>query len=223
MSSAKKIGFGARICKYQKSQQVKNLNNNLRANTGRYLCITNRNIEKEKRDTAVRRRVRGFNEAKHVRRDVEYPEIVYNRNIPEALKLHVNDYGYVDVSRAVIAGLLPATMNIDTKKGFDDLMCLEPDIENTEGQDSSQLNIAITEGEADSENNGNSNQSKRRHETDTNDHRATKVIEQMANRWEQEKEEETQLERSKELMEVRILNLNWDDVVLFIDKPKNVT
>ena len=83
---------------------------------------------------------------------------LYTTKIPEALKLYVNADGYVDKSRAVIAGLLPATMHSDTKKafkGFNVLMCSEPDIENTEGQDSSQSNIATSEGEADSENNGN--------------------------------------------------------------------
>ena len=153
VSSLKKIGFGARICKYQKSQQVKNLNKNLKANTGRYLCITNRNIPKEKRDAAVRKRVRGFNEAKHARIAVGKPEIVYNKNIPEALKLYVNANGYVDVSRAVMAHLLPATMHSETMKAFKEnnvLMCLEPDINSTEGQDSSQSNVASSEGDADS-------------------------------------------------------------------------
>ena len=101
-------------------------------------------------------------------------------------------------------------------------MCLEPDINSTEGQDSSQSNVASSEGDADSENNDNSDQNKRRHEMDTSDHRATKVIEQMADCLEQEKEEQTQLERQKLLKEVRIFNLNWDDVAWFIEELMNV-
>ena len=51
-----------------------------------------------------------------------------------------------------------------------------------------------------------------------NDHHATKVIEQMADHWAQEKEEQSQLERNKELQEVRNSQLNWDDVVWVIER-----
>ena len=156
-----------------------------------------------------------------MRIDIEKAEIVYNKNMPEVLKQYENEDGYVDVSRAVIEGLLLATMYSETKKAFrglNVLRCSEPAIENTEGQDSSQSNIASSEGDADSQNKDDSNRSKRRRRTDMNDHRVTKVIEQMSDHWAQKKEKQKQLERNKELREVRILNLNWDYVAWVIER-----
>ena len=48
-SSIAPTGFVAKIIRHNKSALVKNLNDNLRRNTGRYIVVTQRNIAKEDR------------------------------------------------------------------------------------------------------------------------------------------------------------------------------
>ena len=66
-------GFIAKIISYIKSALVKNLNENLSRNTGRYIVVTQRNIAKEDRKKAQRKRSPGFNAERYVRRQKKKP------------------------------------------------------------------------------------------------------------------------------------------------------
>ena len=100
-------GFIAKIISYIKSGLVKNLNENLSRNTGRYIVVTQRNMAKEDRKKAQRKRSPGFNAERYVRRHEKKAQLEIDLSLPTNLVPHVNRDGFVDISRAVMTGLLP--------------------------------------------------------------------------------------------------------------------